>query len=186
MKTFTDLDSKEVQKRLMEKIRLWAEERPIDKVIWFMSHAAYRQFLVNEQDHVSNVFFINLNEIAVLRTRAFNEAQLCIMSHSNGEHWIVFKQPYGEGMLPEEYSVVLNAFIDLGITNIFAFIEAVGQKQELGQLYRVGTYHNKHFYKMQLAESQVSNLELNLTNNFPSDAVSVFGFEGCMLPTKIE
>lgn len=42
----------------------------------------------------------------------------------NGEQWLVVKQPYLEGMLANEYSIILKALRELGVQKINVYLEA--------------------------------------------------------------
>jgi hypothetical protein len=44
--------------------------------------------------------------------------------NGQGEYWLAIRQPYLEGMLPYEYSVILKALKQLGVHHINVYVEA--------------------------------------------------------------
>lgn len=48
------------------------------------------------------------------------------------------------------------------------------------------TYLNKRFCKMTVRENFLSSQDINLPLENPSEGVAIFGFEGFMLPSKME
>ena len=72
-----------------------------------------------------------------------------VATNSQGEHWIAIRQPYLEGMLPFEYSVILKALKKLNVTNINVYFEAssVSDQSLNGHVHHISQYFNKRFYK---------------------------------------
>jgi hypothetical protein len=109
-----------------------------------------------------------------------------------GEHWLIVNQPYLEGMLPYEYSVLLKAFEQLAIPQVNVYLEAspVAEASLSGKVHRVKYYFNKRFYKMTEESTLTSEEDIeSLLVATPDDLEStktLIGFEGAMLPTNTE
>lgn len=100
-----------------------------------MSEKLYSSFLKTISNSTENpVYFINLRDIAPLRTRSCNyiltnsfiideEAQIILLNFK-GEQWLVIRQPHIEGMLPYEYSLILKSLKKLEVSNINIYFEA--------------------------------------------------------------
>ena len=58
-------------------------------------------------------------------------------------------QPYIEGMLPYEYSVILKTLKNLNVSRINVYLEtsSVSDTDLNGKIHKVSHYFNKRFYK---------------------------------------
>jgi len=76
-----------------------------------------------------------------------DDAQVIIMI--GAETHLVIRQPYLEGMLPYEYTIILKALKQLSVKNISIFFEAsaVSNGSLNGHVHRISHYYNKRFYK---------------------------------------
>ena len=74
---------------------------------------------------------------------------MIISLNKKGEYNIAIRQPYIEGMLPLEYSVILKALKQLKVENINIYFEAssVSDSNLNGHVHRVSNYYNKRFFK---------------------------------------
>lgn len=94
-------------------------------------------------------------------------------------------------MLPYEYSVLLKTFKKLGIPQINVYLEAsaIAEPSLNGKVHKVKHYFNKRFYK-RTEECTYENDEdiesLFVAKEGESQSKTLFGFEGCMLPSKTE
>jgi hypothetical protein len=129
-----------------------------------MSEKLFMQYTANISallGGASAVYFINLKDIAPLRTRSCkfivfinqtlidDDGQLIVIINASGEVSLAIRQPYLEGMLPYEYAVILKALKQLGSPNINVYFEAssVSDTTLNGHVHRISHYFNKRFYK---------------------------------------
>jgi hypothetical protein len=110
-----------------------------------------------------------------------------IVTNAEGETTLVIRQPYLEGMLPYEYSVILNALKQLEVTAISVFFEAKAvQDSSLdGHVHRVSSYFNKRFYKYS-EEGREYLPEPGHHAEEEKSGLSLFVSEGNLLPSQTE
>jgi len=102
------------------------------------------------------------------------------------ETHLVIRQPYLEGMLPYEYSVILKALKQLSPKNISIFFEAstVSNSSLNGHVHRISHYYNKRFYKY-TETGRDYHSEVPLPSEL-KEAKTLFVAEGGLLPSKTE
>jgi hypothetical protein len=62
--------TEEVIESLVTKILSLTGGAPLSKALWFMSGPLYDQYVKNQTNDMESVYFINLKDIAPLRTRS--------------------------------------------------------------------------------------------------------------------
>ncbi len=104
-----------------------------------------------------------------------------------GETWIGIRQPYLEGMLPYEYSIILKALKTLGVETITVYLEAssVHDTTLNGHVHYISNYFNKRFYK-QTETGRDYEPELIAETAGSVNGKTLLGSEGNMLPSKTE
>jgi hypothetical protein len=109
----------------------------------------------------------------------------------NDEHWLAVRQPYLEGMLPYEYSVLLKVLEKIGITSINIYLEALsveGSSSLSNKTHPVKHYFNKRFYKFTEDNSSYAEIESQMSplTEEMDTFKTLIGYEGIMLPSKTE
>jgi len=112
------------------------------------------------------------------------ESQIVLATHKTGEHRILLKQPYLEGMLPQEYFVLMKAFEELEVKQLNTFMEVTSPEGvSKGNVEPITHYFNKRFYKF----SQIDDIrEDELPSQMEPSGRTLIAYEGIMLPTQSE
>lgn len=110
---------------------------------------------------------------------------------NNDEHRLAIKQPYLEGMLPYEYSVILKALQKIGISTINVYLEALAVEDSAtlaNRIHPIKYYFNKRFYKYTEDNSAYAEISPQMTPSAEelSTCKTLIGYEGIMLPSKTE
>lgn len=133
-------------------------------------------------------YFLELRNIAPMRSRSYESAQLIIVHENDSEVSLLIRQPYLEGMFPQEYSIILHTLRTLSLEGgIHAYFDAqiVSETTLAGQVYPVNHYFSRRFHKY--TETGFDHLP-DIILNQPQDEgeKSLYISEGCMLPTHSE
>lgn len=107
-------------------------------------------------------------------------------------NYMIIRQPHLEGMMSFEYNFMLSVLKELRVSTFTTYIEAfsVDGAHHEGSIKEVGVYFNKRFFKYTHNEDDLSHLpeiaEPRLSKDPEHPNLSLFGFEGPLLPTKTE
>ncbi|CDW84928.1 purine nucleoside phosphorylase [Stylonychia lemnae] len=179
---------KDVAMKIANKVKEKLQDVIFERAIWLMSDQLYNQFIEEHREQSENpIYILNLSDIHPFRTRSYQEAQL-VFGKFNTKYWIIIRQSHLEGMLPIEYSAILQALKMLNLSQaIEVYFEASSVSNESlnDQVHRISnsSYLNKRFYKLTEDEGYDTLPEPTLDSN---STLSLIAFEGTMLPSKTE
>ncbi|TNV83810.1 hypothetical protein FGO68_gene11754 [Halteria grandinella] len=178
-----EVDGQAIAEKLVKVIQAKIGGAKVKQANWLMSSTLATQF--GQVFSAKTVYFINLKDIASLRTRSFEEGSIFIGIDKDGQIILGIRQPYLEGMLPYEYSIILKALKTLGVSTINIYLEAssISDDSLNGHVHKVSHYYNKRFYK-HTETGRDYHPEPKPTQE--EGGRSLFVSEGNMLPSRTE
>ncbi len=155
----------------------------ISKVTWIMDESIYQEYHQKVQDLSDTTYVISLKSCGDLRSRSYEEGQIFVKSTDLTTELII-RQPYLEGMFPQEYFVILSALIELKVDDLRIFFAATSVNGTHVTATPVSHYFNRRFYKF---TNPVEDQQVHYrTNGNGQQGASLIIYEGPMIPTNTE
>ena len=108
-----------------------------------------------------------------------------MVQNKDSEWWLAIRQPYLEGMLPYEYSVLLKVLKQLEVPVFNVFIEAASVSESAlnNTVQPISNFFNKRFYKY---SETGRDYHKELPPREGAHGKALFASEGNLLPSKTE
>jgi len=154
-----------------------------EDAIWFHTEEGFDKYINDEKIEMSKLKVLDLHFVATMTTRSWREGVIMIYKGKK-KNQIIIKSTHPEGHSPQEAFVLIKALRQLQVRKLSVFLLGQDIQENRTGIHKVRTYMNKRFCKMTVREDFLSAMEQELQTI--DEGVAIFGFEGFMLPSKLE